>query len=50
VSLTYTFTCPACGERTLVDETVRRLLLDGECLVCGTPISETAFEVVDDPA
>lgn len=50
VSLTYTFTCPVCGERTLVDETVRGLLLDGECLVCGAPISEAAFEVVDDPA
>lgn len=46
--LTYAFTCPTCGERTLVDEPVRELLLETGCAVCGDPLDEGSFEAVSD--
>ncbi|SEP01765.1 hypothetical protein SAMN05216388_102729 [Halorientalis persicus] len=37
------FECPHCGERTVVDEPVRRLLVANGCVVCGEAITREAF-------
>lgn len=43
----YTFRCAACGETVLVDEGVRRLLVEQGCAVCGATTGGDAFEPAD---
>lgn len=43
----YRFTCQVCGERTIVDETVREALVEQGCFVCGAPPPPTAFAATD---
>jgi predicted RNA-binding Zn-ribbon protein involved in translation (DUF1610 family) len=43
VTQQYTFVCPACGERTVVDDPIRdQLEVDG-CFMCGTSVGKNAF-------
>jgi predicted RNA-binding Zn-ribbon protein involved in translation (DUF1610 family) len=43
VTQQYTFVCPACGERTVVDDPIRdQLEVDG-CFMCGSSVGKTAF-------
>jgi rRNA maturation protein Nop10 len=39
----FEFECPHCGERTVVDEAARRLLVANGCLVCGEVVTWSAF-------
>ncbi|MEF8843201.1 MAG: hypothetical protein V5A62_16500 [Haloarculaceae archaeon] len=39
----YAFECPHCGERTVVDRTVRNLLVADGCVGCGRPVPLEAF-------
>ncbi|WP_172824906.1 hypothetical protein [Halorientalis sp. IM1011] len=39
----FEFECPHCGERTVVDAAVRRLLVANGCVVCGEAITREAF-------
>lgn len=40
--------CDGCNQRILVDEEMRRTLLDvGSCPVCDEPISDADFEQVE---
>jgi hypothetical protein len=39
----YVFTCASCSEEVVVDEDVRRLILEEGCAVCGAPATARAF-------
>jgi transcription elongation factor Elf1 len=47
VATQYRFTCQVCGERTVVDESVREALVEQGCFVCGAPPSSAAFATTD---
>jgi hypothetical protein len=40
---TLTFHCSACGESMTVNGPMRDALLEQGCVVCGTPVSRSAF-------
>ena len=40
---TFTFDCPVCDVRTVVDDDVRDLVLDEGCVLCAADVSRTAF-------
>ncbi|WP_169331366.1 DUF7560 family zinc ribbon protein [Halobiforma nitratireducens] len=42
----YEFACPACGERTTVDDEVLEALLASGCVFCESPVSRSDFERV----
>ncbi|MBS3760407.1 DUF7560 family zinc ribbon protein [Halodesulfurarchaeum sp.] len=39
----YQFVCPQCGATPVVDDAVRRDMLDVGCYICETPVSELNF-------
>jgi len=39
----YEFVCPDCGERIAVNDPMREALLATGCVVCGSPVSGSAF-------
>lgn len=47
MSADYEFACPHCGERLLVDGSVRETLLVEGCVVCGERVERGAFDRVD---
>ncbi|WP_191967071.1 MULTISPECIES: hypothetical protein [Haloferax] len=40
------FHCPSCGADVVVDDRVRRYVLDDGCLLCLAPVTDDAFEMV----
>jgi predicted RNA-binding Zn-ribbon protein involved in translation (DUF1610 family) len=40
---TLKFRCPDCGESVAVNSSMREVLLDHGCVVCGTALSPAAF-------
>jgi hypothetical protein len=41
----FVFVCRGCGQRILVDEGVRRTLVEtGSCFICDEPVTEANFE------
>lgn len=39
----YTFVCPKCDESLEVNASMKDALLERGCVICGTPVTETAF-------
>ncbi|WP_435101399.1 DUF7560 family zinc ribbon protein [Halarchaeum sp. P4] len=37
------FRCPSCGESIVVDERMKRALLDAGCVLCQTPLTDADF-------
>jgi transcription elongation factor Elf1 len=46
----YIFVCPECGESMEVNGSMKDALVENGCVVCGSPIGQTAFEVARDSA
>lgn len=43
----FRFTCPVCEETFVVDESVRRSLIETGCVICLEPVTADAFVPVD---
>lgn len=39
----FTFLCPGCDESLRVNDSMRRVLLDRGCVICGTVVTSGAF-------
>lgn len=39
----YEFVCPKCGESLEVNDAMMRVLLERGCVICGSPVTGTAF-------
>ena len=39
----YRFACPECGERLAVNASMKDTLIERDCVICGTSVTENAF-------
>lgn len=46
-STDYTFTCPECEEVMEVNQSMKDALEDHGCVICGTTVTDAAFEPAD---
>ena len=42
----FEFVCPRCGERIVVNASMRRAMLEGGCVVCDASVSPSDFSPV----
>lgn len=46
----YVFVCPECEESMEVNALMRDALVENGCVVCGAPVSSTAFTATEQSA
>ena len=39
----YTFVCPECGETLVVNESMKEVLIENSCVICGAALTAAAF-------
>lgn len=46
---THSFACPHCGRTIELDDAMKATLVQTGCVVCGSPVTETAFTPLTHP-